>query len=148
MNYFKIMIMTLLLANLLGAENFIQIQSHHSVDKTIERLSALLKAKQLNVFATIDHQANAKTVNLDMPKATVVIFGNPKVGTKVMQQDITAALDLPIRVLVYETPKGTVYIRYENPHAIEKHYSIDDKTALDKMHKALANITAHVAADN
>ena len=145
MHYIKRIIATLLLASFLQAEDFVQIKSHYSVDETAQRISDILKTKKLNIFATVDHHANAKSVGLSMNEAKVIIFGNPKVGTKVMREDIKAALDLPLRMLVYAHNTGEVYIRYGAPQSMSKAYNISNTKVLNGMSNALDKIAAKAA---
>lgn len=80
--------------------------SPYSVAETMNKFESIVKAKGLDVFARIDHQQNAKAAGMEMNAAQVLIFGNPKAGTALMQQDMVAALDLPMRVAVYADKAG------------------------------------------
>jgi len=86
----------------------ISIESAHSVSDTIDRLEATLKEKGMGVFGRVDHAANAKKVDLDMPETQVLIFGNPKLGTKLMLSAPSIALDLPLKMLASKDADGKV----------------------------------------
>ncbi|WP_424945257.1 DUF302 domain-containing protein [Burkholderia pseudomallei] len=93
--------------------------SPYSFADTLARLHSALTAKGMTVFATIDHQAGARAVGLDMPPTTVVIYGNPKAGTPLMQAAPDFALDLPLRVLVREDASGRTWVVYDTAAALE-----------------------------
>jgi len=89
--------------------------SHHSVDETITRLEALLKEKGVKLFCVVDHSGEAEAAGLSMPTTRLLIFGSPKAGTPIMLAAPTAALDLPLKILVAETPDGTVQLSWNDP---------------------------------
>lgn len=86
--------------------------SAHSVEDTADRLEAALEAKGLKVFARIDHAGAAEEVGQELRPLTLVIFGNPKSGTALMQKAPTAGIDLPLKAVIYETGNGAVYLSY------------------------------------
>lgn len=79
---------------------------------TIAQLEAAIKARGMKVFTTIDHAAAAREFGLKMPPATVVIFGNPKGGTPNFLKKPTLAIDLPLKMLVWESKDGKTYVTY------------------------------------
>ena len=97
--------------------------SPYTFEQTIERLQKVLESKNITVFATIDHQAAAKAVGEELAPATVLIVGNPKVGTALMQENLLLAIELPLKILVYQEGE-TVNIRYEKIAAIAEKYHI------------------------
>lgn len=99
------------------------VQSPYTFTQTIERLQKVLKSKNITIFATIDHQAAAKAVGEELAPATVLIVGNPKVGTALMQENPLLAIELPLKILIYEDGKK-VNIRYEKIAAIAEKYHI------------------------
>lgn len=137
----KVLLLSLLVSMSLSAGDLIIKDSKSSVDSTVEKIQTIVKSKGMGVFGVVDHQASAKKVGLDMPEAKVIIFGNPKLGTLIMQKDIQAALDLPIKILVYADDMGKTKIQYLNPKALEKRYDLKGFGALDTMSKALDGIT-------
>ena len=86
-------------------------QSPYTFEQTIERLQEILKSKGITVFATIDHQAAAKAVGEKLAPATVLIVGNPKIGTALMQEKPYAGIELPLKIFVWEQEKR-IWISY------------------------------------
>lgn len=111
------------------------------MDHTIAKIKKIIENKKgVGLFTVVDHKHNAKGVNLDMHEAQVIIFGNPKMGTKIMQSDPLAALDLPLKVLVYNE-SGSTKIVYRNPLEWRKNFNLDTCKLIDKMSVALDKIT-------
>ncbi|MGC1218989.1 MAG: DUF302 domain-containing protein [Phormidesmis sp.] len=90
-------------------------QSPHSVEETERRFVSILEEKGLNVFTTVDHAQNAAGVDLSLPPTRVVIFGNPRLGTPLMQCSQSIAIDLPQKMLIWEDEAGQVNIAYNDP---------------------------------
>jgi len=124
-----------------AAGQLITKPSQHDVKSTMDRLESIVKGKGMTVFARIDHRANAAKVNEKMPRAEVLIFGNPRMGTRIMLRDTRAGLDLPVRVLVYQDYDGKAWITYHNPQELKQTYREEGCMAIDKMEKALQTIT-------
>ena len=97
---------------------FVQIASSHSVAETVERLEKALKEHNVTVFARLDFAADAARVGLDMRPERMLIFGNPKAGTPLMQAVPAAGLDLPLKALVWEDAQGKTWIAYNRPEYI------------------------------
>jgi uncharacterized protein (DUF302 family) len=95
-----------------------------SVVATTERFAALLKAKGITVFALIDHSGEAEKAGLKMPPTKLVIFGNPKGGTPVMLAAPTIAIDLPLKVLVWEDAAGKAWISFNDPAYLQKRHDV------------------------
>lgn len=93
------------------------IDSAYDFNQTLTRLSQAIQSKGMTIFATIDHTAAAKQAGLTMQPATVLVFGNPKVGTPLMVKDPSMALRLPLRVLVTELD-GKVKVSFQDTHAV------------------------------
>ena len=98
-------------------------QSPLAFEETVAALQKTLNSKGITIFATIDHKKAAEAVGESMPPATVLIVGNPKVGTALMQENPRLAIELPLKILIYEDGKK-VNIRYEKIAAIAKKYDI------------------------
>ncbi|MEP3265045.1 MAG: DUF302 domain-containing protein [Hyphomicrobiales bacterium] len=105
------------------ADDIITKTSPHSVEKTVAQFTAAVEGAGAKVFAVIDHAAGAKSVDAELAPATLVVFGNPKIGTPVMQANIRAGLDLPLRVLVFEEA-GKTTIAYLDPAKMKARYDI------------------------
>ena len=99
------------------------VLSPYTFEQTIERLQKVLERKNIPVFDTIEHHKAAKAVGESMSPATVLIVGNPKIGTALMQENPLLAIELPLKILVYQEGK-TVNIRYEKIAAIAEKYHI------------------------
>lgn len=112
-----------------------------SVDATISKIEKIIASKKgLGVFTIIDHKKGALKANMDLEDTKVILFGNPKMGTKIMQKDPLTALDLPIRVLVY-SENGQTKIVYRNPEEWSKKFTLEGCKMVTKMTKALDAIT-------
>ena len=101
--------------SLSAADSMVKMQSAHSVQETADRFAEIAESKGLNIFARIDHQKNAEAVDLDLRPTQLIIFGNPKVGTLLMQCEQSMGLDLPLKVLVTEDEKQQVWLSYYDP---------------------------------
>jgi uncharacterized protein (DUF302 family) len=96
--------------------------SKHSVQQTVEALTNLLKVRGVSVFALIDHSGEAGKVGLKMRPTKLVIFGNPRAGTPLMLASPSSAIDLPLKLLVWEDAQGKVWLSYNSPeYLVERH---------------------------
>ncbi len=117
-------------------------ESKLGVKETIDALAAALKAKGVKVMARIDHASGAKAAGMELRPTEVIIFGNPKLGTPLMQADQRAGLDLPMKVLAWQDADGKVFITYADPASLKSRYKLDGKDGVLKiMTKALAAFT-------
>ena len=91
------------------------LPSMHTVDQTVERLTAILQTKGITLFAVVDHSGEASKAGMKMPPTKVLIFGNPAAGTPLMLAAPTTALDLPLKILVAEDAEGHVRIFWNDP---------------------------------
>jgi uncharacterized protein (DUF302 family) len=131
-----------------GPDGSISILSQFSVEKTADRFEGLLKAKGLTLFARVNHSANASAVNMELRPTELIIFGNPKLGTPLMQCQQTVGLDLPQKLLVWENNKGEVWLTYNAPTYVQKRHNIKAcGEVLTKITKALAGLTLAAAQD-
>jgi uncharacterized protein (DUF302 family) len=119
-------------------------QSRYSVRETIDRFEAAVKAKEANgfmVFTEIDHAAAAKKFGLDMRPRTVIVFGNPKFGTPVMQKTPTLAIDVPPKALVWQDDDGKVWLTYNSAEYLGKtiyaRHGLPDPPSTPALAKAL-----------
>jgi len=124
--------------------DLVKKQSAHGVQETIDRLEALVKGKGMSVFARIDHRANAESVGQSMPDSQVLIFGDPKAGTRIMLHDLAAALDLPLRVLAYSDSGGNTWVLYHNPQGLKNSFGVGDSKVIGKVEGALDKMTDQV----
>jgi uncharacterized protein (DUF302 family) len=105
----------------------VSVRSQHSFADTMLRLERMIATKELKIFAVIDHSGEADAVGLRMPSTKLVIFGSPTLGTPIMLAAPSAALDLPLRVLVAEDPGAQTWISYNSPAYVAKRHSISDE---------------------
>jgi uncharacterized protein (DUF302 family) len=115
--------------------DLVTVPSAHGVADTIARLKGLLDQKKIQVFADIDHAAGAKQVGLSLRPTRLLIFGNPKAGTPLMQSRQTIGLDLPLRVLIWEDEAGKIWLTYHRPEYLAQHHKIGDR---DEAVRAIA----------
>ncbi len=112
-----------------GAPGVVTLPSRHSVAETVDRIEAAVRGRGTTVFARVDHQAGAAAAGLAMHEAVVVLFGSPRAGTPVMTAAPLAALDLPLRVLVWRAPEGTpgagaVWVSWTPPTLLADRYAV------------------------
>jgi uncharacterized protein (DUF302 family) len=98
--------------------------SNHSVDETVTRLQSILEAKSVKLFTIVDHSGEAASAGLKMPCTKLLIFGNPKAGTPVMLASPSAALDLPLKILIAEDAAGEVWISYNTPAYLQARHNL------------------------
>lgn len=131
----------LLSVNLFSSDIVIK-KSHNSVDVTIEKIKKIVTKKGLHIFAVIDHANGAKRVGMKLLPSKVIIFGNPEMGTLLMQDDASTALDLPLKIAVYKIQNGDVLMAYRSGESLQKEHSMIKKAALiEKISGALDKIT-------
>ncbi len=96
--------------------------SSHSVDETVEKLKGILQAKGVTLFALVDHSGEAEKVGMKMRPTKLLIFGSPKAGTPLMLAAPSVAIDLPLKILIWEDREGKVWVSYNSlPYLQERH---------------------------
>ena len=98
--------------------------SHHSVGETVEKLKGILQSKEVTLFALVDHSGEAEKVGMKMRPTKLLIFGSPKAGTPLMQKAPSVAIDLPLKILVWEDGQGRVWVSYNSPAYLQKRHGI------------------------
>jgi len=98
--------------------------SKHSVNESLERLQRTLQAKGVNVFALVDHSGEAEKAGLKMRPTKLVIFGNPKAGTPLMVAAPSIAIDLPLKILIWEDSEGKVWVSYNSPAYLQERHAL------------------------
>ena len=121
-------------------DGLISVDSKYSARETTERLLAALPARNMTVFGRVDHAANATAAGMALRPTELVIFGNPKGGTVLMQDRQRAGIDLPLKALVWEDADGKAWITYNDPAWIARRHGLDQDAAVDAMTKAMAAI--------
>ncbi len=102
----------------------IDARSQHSVEQTVERLTALLLAKGVTLFALVDHSGEAAKVGITMPPTKLLIFGTPKAGTPLMLAAPSVAIDLPLKILVSEDAQGRAWLSYNSPAYLQERHGV------------------------
>lgn len=107
----------------------VSIPSNHSVDATVEKLRAILQAKAVKLFAVVDHSGEAEKAGMPMSNTKLLIFGNPQAGTPLMLASPTIALDLPLKILVWEDANAKVWISYNSVDYLRQRHNLPEKLA-------------------
>lgn len=124
-------------------EGIIDKPSRHSVDDTVERIKALLQAKGVTLFAMVDHSGEAAKVGMSLPPTKLLIFGNPSAGTPLMAAAPSSALDLPLKILVWQDREGKAFVSYNSPQYLQDRHGFPaDLTANIAVVEALAGKAA------
>jgi uncharacterized protein (DUF302 family) len=108
--------------------------SNHSVDETVAKLKAILQSKGVTLFALVDHSGEAEKVGMKMRPTKLLIFGNPKAGTPLMLAAPSVAIDLPLKILVWEDGQGKAWLSYNSPDYLKRRHGVPQEL--------LANISA------
>jgi len=107
-------------------DGLIRVESHYSVEETLQRLEAAFAAKGLQIFARVDHSGEAEKVGLKMRPTKLLIFGSPKGGTPLMVAAPTLAIDLPMKALVFEDESGKVWLLYNRPEYLQARHGVPE----------------------
>jgi uncharacterized protein (DUF302 family) len=100
------------------------IPGHHSVAQTVAKLEEILQAKGVKLFALIDHSGEAEKAGMQMRPTKLMIFGNPKAGTPLMVASPSIAIDLPLKILVWEDADGKVWLSYNTPAYLQTRHHL------------------------
>jgi uncharacterized protein (DUF302 family) len=109
----------------MNLNGIVDLRSRYSVDETVARLEAILAAKGIKVFARIDQAAEARAVGLTLRPTVLLIFGDPRAGTPLMDRHPSLALDLPLKALVAELPDGSVHLSYNSPEFLRERHGLE-----------------------
>lgn len=123
-------------------ENLVSVQSQYSVDETADRFEAIIKEKGLSFFSRIDHAKNAAGVDLTLNPTQLILFGNPAVGTKLMQCAPTVAIDLPQKALFWQDDDGQVWLSYNKPSAMQAEHNVQ---GCDPIFEKITGLLAKLA---
>jgi uncharacterized protein (DUF302 family) len=127
-------------------QGLIKLRSAHGLADTMERVVAAASARRMVVFARVDHAAAAAGAGIALPPTVVVLIGNPRAGTPLMQEVRTIAIDLPLKVLVWQDDGGDIWLAYDEPRWLAARHGIgsDAEPLLTQMTEAMAAV-AHEA---
>jgi len=107
-----------------NGKGLIDIPTNHSVDDTVTKLEGILRAKGITLFALVDHSGEAAKAGMKMRPTKLLIFGNPRTGTPVMLASPGSAIDLPLKILVWEDDQGRVWITYNSPTYLQTRHNL------------------------
>ena len=130
-----------------ASEGLVKYESRFSVKETADRFEEIAKSKGLTLFARIDHRKNARGVNLELRPTEVIMFGNPKVGTPLMQCAQNVAIDLPQKVMVSEDANNKVWLSYNSPNYLMKRHDIKGcDEVINKISRVLSTLSKTAVA--
>jgi uncharacterized protein (DUF302 family) len=107
-----------------GRNGIVDIPSNHTVDQTVLKLKGILEAKGVTLFALVDHSGEAEKVGMKMPPTKLLIFGSPKAGTPVMLASPSIAIDLPLKILIWEDGNGKVWVSHNSPQYLQERHNV------------------------
>ena len=129
-------------------DGLITLASNHPVKATMDRLEAALRDKGITLFARIDHAAGAASVDMPLRPTELIIFGNPKAGTPLMQARQSIGIDLPLKMLGWQDAAGKVWLAYNDPAWLARRHGLqgEAEAAVAGLAKALAMLAAGAVA--
>lgn len=139
---------TLMTVSVVAADGVISVRTPHPVAQSLDKLSELLVDRGMTIFARIDHQAGAVKTGNKLRETSLLIFGNPRIGTPLMQCKQSLAIDLPQKMLAWQDEQGQVWLGYNDPLYLAKRHGITMDSpcypVLEKVSVALANFAQAV----
>ena len=129
------------------SNGLISVDSPYSVEETVNRLQTAMEERGLTVMTTVNHAASAETVGMELRPTQLIIFGNPKLGTQLMQSSQTVAIDLPQKFLVWEDADGQVHMTYNDPQYLAQRHGITERDeVLTTISNALSGLAEAASA--
>ena len=110
------------------SEHTLHIKSKHSVELTVERAKRIAEHNELRVFGVIDHAQNAADAGMELLPAQLIVFGNPSVGTELMNANPLIGLDLPLKLLIWKDKDSVVWISYSSAESMQKRHNLNEYT--------------------
>ncbi|HVP54849.1 MAG TPA: DUF302 domain-containing protein [Candidatus Eisenbacteria bacterium] len=102
----------------------VSLESNHSVEQTVAKLTNILQSRGVTLFALVDHSGEAEKAGMKMPPTKLLIFGSPKAGTPLMLAAPSIAIDLPLKILVWQDAEGKVWLSYNSPEYLAQRHSL------------------------
>ena len=124
----------------MSTEGLRVLPSKHGPGETLDRLEAAVTKHGMTIVARIDHAAAAEKVGLELRPTVVLVFGNPRAGTPAMQVVRTVAIDLPLKMLIWQDDKDATWIAYDDPAWLFRRHGVVDDGTVDVMHDVLESI--------
>ena len=138
--FFSILAILLMVSTATADNGLISVKSSHDVKVTADRLETILNQKGMKVFIRINHSAGAQKVGKELRPTELIIFGNPKVGTPLMQCSQSVAIDLPQKALIWQDDKGQAWLTYNDPNYLAQRHGLTGcAEVIKKVEKALSN---------
>jgi len=132
----------------LNDKGMVRWKSPHDVEQTLDRFEQAARARDLRIFARIDHAEGAARIDETLRPTVVVIFGSAKIGTRLLQSSQTVGIDLPLKLLVWQDDQDQTWIAYVDPEYLARRHGIRDREALvDRMQKALAGLASETTSE-
>jgi len=129
-----------IVSTVVAGNGLISVKSSHTVKATADRLENVLNQKGMTVFIRINHAAGAQKIGKKLRPTELVVFGNPKVGTPLMQCAQSIAIDLPQKALIWQDDKGQVWLSYNDPkYLAQRHGLTGCAEVIKKVEQALGN---------
>ena len=128
------------------ADGLVRVLSALGPRETMDRLEAAIKDKGLTVFARIDHAEGARAAGLSLRPTELIVFGNAKGGTSLMQGAQEAGIDLPLKALVYQDAEGKVWLAYNDPHWLADRHHLPDLPNIAMLTRLLETLAAGATA--
>jgi len=126
-----------------AGDGLLSVKSSHDVKVTADRLENVLSQKGMTVFIRIDHAAGAANVGKELRPTELIVFGNPRVGTPLMQCSQSVAIDLPQKALIWQDDKGQVWLSYNDPNYLAQRHELSACAGvIKKVERALGNFAA------
>ena len=123
-------------------DGLVTVESDEDFEATVERISSAVEdSENLTLVATVDHAENAESADLELPPTTVLMFGNPRLGTQLMRDTQSAGIDLPQKMLVWEAEDGTVNVTYNDPEWVAERHGVEaPEMAVERISQALESL--------
>lgn len=123
------------------------ITSKYSVKETADRVVEQIETEEWHLFARIDHSGEAKKKGIELRPTEVVLFGNPSIGTRLMQDSQTSAIDLPVKALVWEDQEGTVTVGYNTISWLRERHQLTDEETMKQIADVLDRVCTTAAGN-
>ena len=144
---FSILAIIFFVSTAVADNGIVSVKSSHDVKATADRLENILSQKGMKVFIRINHAAGAANVGKELRPTELIVFGNPKVGTPLMQCSQSVAIDLPQKALIWQDDKGLVWLSYNDPDYLDGRHGLKGCNAvIKKVKKALGNFAGAATA--
>ena len=144
---FSILAIIFFVSTAVADNGIVSVKSSHDVKATADRLENILSQKGMKVFIRINHAAGAANVGKELRPTELIVFGNPKVGTPLMQCSQSVGIDLPQKALIWQDDKGLVWLSYNDPDYLDGRHGLKGCNAvIKKVKKALSNFVSAATA--